>query len=95
MAFTNSISSAGILALYAIQFAPSVLADAETCPNDTPLSCSTSSEEASCCYNTPGGAFLLTQFWDYDPSTGPSDSWTIHGLWYAAIELGLGVKIHD
>ncbi|KAL4970281.1 T2 family ribonuclease [Aspergillus stella-maris] len=81
MAFKNSIPSAGMLALYAMQFAPSVLADAETCPNDTPLSCSTSSEEATCCYNTPGGAFLLTQFWDYDPSTGPSDSWTIHGLW--------------
>ncbi|KAI9844320.1 MAG: Ribonuclease T2 precursor (RNase T2) [Thelocarpon superellum] len=22
-----------------------------------------------------------TQFWDANPSTGPSDSWTIHGLW--------------
>ena len=22
-----------------------------------------------------------TQFWDADPSTGPVDSWTIHGLW--------------
>jgi hypothetical protein len=26
---------------------------------------------------------LLTEakFWDHDPSLGPSDSWTIHGLW--------------
>ncbi|RWA10200.1 hypothetical protein EKO27_g4911 [Xylaria grammica] len=29
----------------------------------------------------PGGDVLLTQFWDTAPSTGPSDSWTIHGLW--------------
>lgn len=82
MAFKKSISSAGMLALSAMQFAPSVFADAKTCPNDSPLSCSSSSEEASCCFNSPGGALLLTQFWDYDPSTGPSDSWTLHGLWY-------------
>lgn len=24
---------------------------------------------------------LLVQLWDTDPSTGPTDSWTIHGLW--------------
>lgn len=24
---------------------------------------------------------LLTQFWDYDPATGPNDTFTIHGLW--------------
>lgn len=28
---------------------------------------------------------LQTQFWDTDPSTGPSDAWTIHGLWYVHI----------
>ncbi|KAL2809304.1 ribonuclease T2-like protein [Aspergillus granulosus] len=77
----KTIASTGMLALSATQFAAGVLADAPTCPNDTPLSCSTSSEEASCCFNTPGGSLLLTQFWDYSPSTGPSDSWTIHGLW--------------
>ncbi|KAL4873803.1 hypothetical protein BDV12DRAFT_53321 [Aspergillus spectabilis] len=81
MAFTKSIASAGLLALYAMQLTPSVLADAVTCANDTPLSCSSSTIEPSCCFSNPGGAFLLTQFWDYDPSIGPSDSWTIHGLW--------------
>lgn len=35
----------------------------------------------SCQTNTPGGLLLLTQFWDYNPATGPSNSWTIHGLW--------------
>ncbi|KAJ4392269.1 Ribonuclease T2 precursor (RNase T2) [Gnomoniopsis smithogilvyi] len=45
-------------------------------------SCSTASTTAnSCCVNTPGGQFLQTQFWDTDPVTGPSNSWTIHGLW--------------
>ncbi|KAH8807834.1 ribonuclease Trv [Xylogone sp. PMI_703] len=34
-----------------------------------------------CCFNAPGGQLLQTQFWDTNPSTGPSDSWTIHGLW--------------
>ncbi|KAK0198821.1 ribonuclease T2-like protein [Armillaria mellea] len=24
---------------------------------------------------------LAVEFWDFNPSTGPSDSWTIHGLW--------------
>lgn len=24
---------------------------------------------------------LQTQFWDTNPSTGPTNSWTIHGLW--------------
>ncbi|KAL4915510.1 ribonuclease T2-like protein [Aspergillus aurantiobrunneus] len=80
MAFARTIPSAGLLALYAMQFAPSALADPESCPSDSPLSCSTSTE-ASCCFNNPGGALLLTQFWDYDPSLGPRDSWTIHGLW--------------
>ncbi|KAJ8084526.1 hypothetical protein PM082_003298 [Marasmius tenuissimus] len=27
------------------------------------------------------GLLLQTQFWDTNPPTGPSDSWTIHGLW--------------
>lgn len=29
----------------------------------------------------PSGQLLFTQFWDTDPATGPTDSWTIHGLW--------------
>ncbi|KAJ6166630.1 hypothetical protein N7470_002077 [Penicillium chermesinum] len=35
----------------------------------------------TCCFNYPGGQMLQTQFWDVDPSLGPDDSWTIHGLW--------------
>ncbi|KJA28519.1 hypothetical protein HYPSUDRAFT_128901 [Hypholoma sublateritium FD-334 SS-4] len=34
-----------------------------------------------CCFEAPGGLLLQTQFWDTNPSTGPSNSWTIHGLW--------------
>ncbi|KAK7528025.1 ribonuclease T2-like protein [Phyllosticta citriasiana] len=46
------------------------------------LSCHNSSVvENLCCFNYPGGQFLLTSFWDTNPVVGPSDSWTIHGLW--------------
>ncbi|KAI0436166.1 ribonuclease T2-like protein [Xylaria telfairii] len=54
-----------------------------TC-SSTVQSCSSSagsSSVSSCCVNKPGGQFLQTQFWDTDPVTGPSNSWTIHGLW--------------
>ncbi|OBT69838.1 hypothetical protein VE03_00989 [Pseudogymnoascus sp. 23342-1-I1] len=55
----------------------------------TPMSCSnpqlschnTTVQADLCCFNAPGGQLLLTQFWDTDPSTGPADAWTIHGLW--------------
>lgn len=46
------------------------------------LSChNTTAISNLCCFNAPGGQLLLTQFWDTDPVTGPTDSWTIHGLW--------------
>ncbi|KAK8243544.1 ribonuclease T2-like protein [Phyllosticta capitalensis] len=46
------------------------------------LSCHNSSVvENLCCFNYPGGQFLLTSFWDTNPVVGPADSWTIHGLW--------------
>ena len=35
----------------------------------------------TCCFNYSGRDLLLTQFWDTAPSTGPADSWTVHGLW--------------
>ncbi|SJM86118.1 related to Ribonuclease T2-like [Zygosaccharomyces bailii] len=64
------------------------------CPINLPLSCQNHSTiPDSCCFEHPGGIFLQTQFWDYDPSApdlnrdqlerelGPLDSFTIHGLW--------------
>jgi len=45
-----------------------------SCQNDT-------SVPNLCCFESPGGLLLQTQFWDAHPSTGPHDSWTIHGLW--------------
>ncbi|KAJ7193812.1 ribonuclease [Mycena pura] len=53
---------------------------ASGCPPGSPLSCGTSSGN-TCCFETPGGLLLQTQFWDSSPSTGPTNSWTIHGLW--------------
>ncbi|KAK0233598.1 ribonuclease T2 [Armillaria fumosa] len=52
------------------------------CGTSGPLSCSTSaSGQNLCCFESPGGLLVQPQFWDFNPSTGPSDSWTIHGLW--------------
>ncbi len=46
------------------------------------LSChNTTAVSNLCCFNAPGGSLLQTQFWDTNPSSGPSNSWTIHGLW--------------
>jgi len=53
-----------------------------SCSTDGQLSCQNSSAVADlCCFNSPGGALLQTQFWDTNPATGPDDSWTVHGLW--------------
>ncbi|KAL2001813.1 hypothetical protein VTN02DRAFT_1188 [Thermoascus thermophilus] len=75
-----STRSLGVLALGAVRFFTGVLADAQSCPVDSQLSCHGTSS-GTCCYNSPGGLLLQTQFWDTDPPTGPSDSWTVHGLW--------------
>ncbi|EIN13900.1 ribonuclease T2 [Punctularia strigosozonata HHB-11173 SS5] len=34
----------------------------------------------TCCFEA-NGLLLQTQYWDFDPASGPDDSWTIHGLW--------------
>lgn len=53
----------------------------QSCPSPQ-LSCHNTTVVAdTCCFNAPGGQLLLTQFWDTNPSTGPSNSWTVHGLW--------------
>ncbi|CAE6404328.1 unnamed protein product [Rhizoctonia solani] len=52
------------------------------CGKSAAISCrNTTIQEDLCCFNAPGGQFLLTQFWDFSPAAGPKDSWTIHGLW--------------
>ena len=53
-----------------------------SCPltANSPLSChNTTAVANTCCFNAPGGQLLQTQFWDL--GTGPSDSFTVHGLW--------------
>ncbi|RDB28497.1 Ribonuclease Le2 [Hypsizygus marmoreus] len=52
------------------------------CSTSGTQSCKNSSAVSNlCCFEAPGGLLLQTQFWDTNPSTGPVDSWTIHGLW--------------
>ncbi|KAJ8611623.1 hypothetical protein MRB53_037847 [Persea americana] len=56
--------------------------NSKQCPANTPYSCqNTTAVQDLCCFNAPGGALLQTQFWDANPASGPSDSWTIHGFW--------------
>ncbi|KAF7547184.1 hypothetical protein G7046_g9085 [Stylonectria norvegica] len=71
-------------ALAALTAGPALVAGqgSLSCPANSPLSCQNTTATAdTCCFNYPGGQLLLTQFWDSDPATGPSDSWTVHGLW--------------
>ncbi|KAJ5312010.1 hypothetical protein PENANT_c022G04682 [Penicillium antarcticum] len=77
----QSKPSKGMLALAAMNFITGTTANLKTCAASSGFSCQSSSSTPTCCFNYPGGAFLQTQFWDTDPVTGPSDSWTIHGLW--------------
>ena len=53
-----------------------------SCPIDIPITCTNNTPvENSCCFESPGGIFLQTQFWDYSPPIGKDDEWTLHGLW--------------
>lgn len=53
-----------------------------SCGTSGQTSClNTTAQGNLCCFEAPGGLLLQTQFWDTNPSTGPSNSWTIHGLW--------------
>lgn len=55
---------------------------APVCPIDVPVTCSNSTPvENTCCFESPGGILLQTQFWDYYPPIGPNDTFTLHGLW--------------
>lgn len=80
-----SFARASIGALALAASLTGVSASLKTCSNNNTLSCHSSSKAGTCCYNYPGGALLQTQFWDTDPVTGPTDSWTIHGLWYVSL----------
>ena len=52
-----------------------------TCSNPQTSCQNTTAVQDTCCFNAPGGQLLQTQFWDTAPATGPSNHWTIHGLW--------------
>ncbi|KAI5956268.1 RNY1 [Candida jiufengensis] len=68
------------LAYYLLQITSAATVFDSSCGSDAAISCSSSSA-ASCCFESPGGVLLQTQFWDYNPATGPSDLFTLHGLW--------------
>jgi len=83
-ALANVQSVFGLQNAVTRQFSQDLSASA-TCTSPQ-LSCHNTSAVADlCCFNAPGGELLQTQFWDTAPVTGPSDSWTIHGLWVGGI----------
>ena len=87
----SSVPSIRTLSKLAVGGAQVLLGGGQTVLGGTPQSCSnpqlschnTTIVENLCCFNAPGGQLLQTQFWDTAPATGPDDSWTLHGLWYA------------
>ncbi|KZV89341.1 ribonuclease T2 [Exidia glandulosa HHB12029] len=54
---------------------------ASSCSTTGTASCTNTTATGTCCLEGPGGLLLQTQFWDANPSTGPTNSWTVHGLW--------------
>lgn len=85
----SSIPSVRTLSKLAVTGAQVLLGGGQQVLGGTPQACSnpqlschnTTIVENLCCFNAPGGQMLQTQFWDTQPSTGPENSWTIHGLW--------------
>ncbi|KAH8668113.1 ribonuclease-like protein T2 [Tricladium varicosporioides] len=74
MAFFSEIVLAFFLAVPALAGTP------KSCSAGS-ISCPATTVSDTCCVNSPGGQLVQTQFWDTNPTTGPSNSWTIHGLW--------------
>lgn len=81
MASINILSQVALYANYA-----SAAGSLVNCSAGGPLSChNTTAVANTCCFASPGGLLLQTQFWDTLSSgalvTGPADAWTVHGLW--------------
>ena len=91
VAMTSSVPSIRTLSKLAVGGAQVLLGGGQVVLGGTLQSCAnpqlschnTTVVENLCCFNAPGGQLLQTQFWDTAPATGPDDSWTLHGLWYA------------
>lgn len=80
----SSLQSISRVALAQLALSPQVAVlggSPPVCTNPQTSCQNTAAVSDTCCFNTPGGLLLQTQFWDYNPATGPSDSWTVHGLW--------------
>ncbi|WLF81502.1 ribonuclease T2-like [Lodderomyces elongisporus] len=70
-----------IIAAYILVQASAGSVFSSSCPLDANVSCSSSDREPSCCFESPGGVLVQTQFWNYSPSDGPPNLFTLHGLW--------------
>lgn len=80
--FLSSIGTRPSSTTAAIHYDP--LSGAPPCPLDGPMSCHNNAPITgdSCCFVSPGGRILLTQFWDEKVHAGGTEEdWTAHGLW--------------
>ena len=78
----RTLSRAALALSSGFWLAPQALGGSPPTCTNSQLSCqNTTAVTDTCCFNAPGGLFLLTQFWDTNPPTGPSNHWTVHGLW--------------
>jgi hypothetical protein len=102
MKHLNNIAlAAGQLLLSSNDLSPALIpGPPRSCPVDPPLSCQVPPPLTdSCCFNSPGGMFAATQFWNSDAARGPpgylgpKESWTIHGLWYAPEDLNVAIQL--
>lgn len=81
MAFSNLIKTT-FLVSQSLWIAPRVFGGSPPTCSNPQISCQNTTAVAdTCCFNAPGGLLLQTQFWDANPPTGPSNHWTVHGLW--------------
>ncbi|KAF8464979.1 ribonuclease T2 [Gautieria morchelliformis] len=62
---------------------PRIFPRASSCPISGQVSChNTTTQGDLCCFESPGGLLLQTQFWDTSgPGVNLPSSWTVHGLW--------------
>ncbi|KAM9899512.1 hypothetical protein OXX69_009447 [Metschnikowia pulcherrima] len=52
-----------------------------TCPSTNIETCGTETGSNTCCFESPGGIINQAQFWDYLPSSGSSENFTLAGIY--------------
>ncbi|KAG9045986.1 ribonuclease T2-like [Tulasnella sp. UAMH 9824] len=71
------------------RFSGSELVARTTCGTSGPQTChNTTAQSNLCCFESPGGQIVQVQFWDTNPSTGPTNSWSRRSMVFGPISDG-------